>query len=314
MALLVAGQRAGVFAAALRGHAGDREIRTWPDIGRAEEIKYALAWRPPPGALKSLPRLELIVSAGAGVDHLLSDPELPEVSVVRFVDPDLTGRMAEYVALHTLLHHRRTLEFLASQAARRWTPFVTAIAPEIRVGLMGLGVMGQAAARALAVFGYALNGWSRTPRPLPGVTCYAGNDQLELFLERTDILVCLLPLTPETSGILDRHLISKLSRTGRSPNLPGPVLINAGRGGLQIESDILAALDEGRLYAASLDVFREEPLPVSSPLWSHPRVLITPHVASETDPDAIARYTLRQIARHERGEPLENIVARERGY
>src|SRR5262249_22099406 len=160
--------------------------------------------------------------------HLLSDAELPEVPIVRFVDPDLTGRMAEYVALHVLLHHRRTLEFLASQAARKWTPFVTATAPGIRVGLMGLGVMGQAAARALTTFDYTLNGWSRTPRALPGIACYAGREQLDVFLASTDILVSLLPLTPETSGILDRRLISKLSLSGRSPHLPGPVLINAG--------------------------------------------------------------------------------------
>jgi glyoxylate/hydroxypyruvate reductase len=179
---------------------------------------------------------------------------------------------------------------------------------------MGLGVMGQAAARALAVFGYKLNGWSRSPRVLAGIACYAGREQLDAFLHGTDILVCLLPLTPDTSGILNRRLFANLSQGDRSPHLPGPALINAGRGGLQVETDILAALDEGMLYAASLDVFREEPLPATSPLWSHPRVLVTPHVASETDPDAIARYTLRQIANYERGQPLENAVARERGY
>ena len=171
--------------------------------------------------------------------------------MVRFVDPDLTGRMTEYVALHVLYHHRRMSEFRELQARKVWKYLPEPAAHEVRVGLMGLGVLGSAAAAALRVFGYQLRGWSRSPKALDGVACYAGMDQLDAFLADTDILAVLLPLTPDTRGILNRRLLAKLSRQGRDERLPGPVLINAGRGGLQVDADILASLEAGELYAAS---------------------------------------------------------------
>jgi glyoxylate/hydroxypyruvate reductase A len=179
---------------------------------------------------------------------------------------------------------------------------------------MGLGVLGQAAARALQPFGYQLRGWSRMPKALDGLACFAGTAALAEFLAETDILAVLLPLTAATRGILNRALFRKLSLKDRSPLLPGPVLINAGRGGLQIDADVLAALETGELYAASLDVFEREPLPADSPLWAHPRVVITPHNAAESAPDAIVRYALRQMRAQHNGDPLENVVDRARGY
>jgi glyoxylate/hydroxypyruvate reductase len=315
MALLVIGTlRAEVFAAAARDQGSGLDIRIWPEAGRSEDIQYALAWWPPPGVLKTFPNLELIVSVGAGVDHLMQDPELPDVPIVRYVDPDLTGRMVGYIALHVLFHQRRMCEFLELQAKRAWTSLPEPAAQEVRVGIMGLGAMGKASATALAAFGFQLRGWSRTRKHLEGVACFAGDDELDAFLAQTDFLACILPLTPATRGILDRTLISKLSQRGRHARLPGPVLINAGRGGLQVEADILAALDAGELYAASLDVFEQEPLPQSSPLWRHPRVVITPHNAAESTSRSIVRYLLRQIRAHQRGEPLEYLVDRTRGY
>jgi glyoxylate/hydroxypyruvate reductase A len=177
-----------------------------------------------------------------------------------------------------------------------------------------LGVLGAAAASTLEPFGYQVRGWSRSAKSLPGVVCYADRPELDAFLADTDILAVLLPLTADTRGLLDRSLLRRLSRRGRHKDLPGPVLINAGRGGLQVDADILAALEAGELYAASLDVFEAEPLPHSSPLWSHPRVVVTPHNAAESAPTAIIRYTLRQMAAHERGEPLDNMVDPKRGY
>ena len=215
--------------------------------------------------------MRLIVSVGAGVDSLLDDATLPDLPLVRFVDPDLTGRMAEYIALNVLTHHRRMTEYRELQARREWKYLPEAPARDVRVGIMGLGVLGAAAARALAPFGYQLSGWSRTPKALDGVACFAGLDALDPFLAETDILAVLLPLTPATRGILNRALFAKLSLRGRNPLLPGPVLINAGRGGLQRDADILAALEAGELYAASLDVFEQEPLPADSALWAHPR-------------------------------------------
>ncbi len=316
MSLLVitSSDRGAEFAQAARHHAEGMDIRLWPDIGNAADIRYALAWLPPKGVLASLPNLELIVSVGAGVDHLLTDPDLPDVPLVRYVDPDLTGRMAEYVGLQVLLHQRRMTEFLELQRQHRWVYLPEPAAHEVRVGIMGLGVMGHAAINVLRPFGFQLRGWSRTARAIDGVTCFAGPDGLNAFLAATDILACVLPATPATNGIIDAKLMAGLSRSGRSERLPGPVLINAGRGSLQLEHDILAALDDGTLYAASLDVFQEEPLPPTSPLWRHPRVVVTPHNAAESTADAITRYLIAQVRTMQRGAQLENLVDRTRGY
>ncbi len=315
MALLIAcSSRAEEFAATARSLDPSLDLRVAPDLGRREDIEYALAWWPQPGLLKTLPNLRLIVSVGAGVDHLFGDASLPDVPIVRFVDPDLTGRMVEYVALHVLFHHRRMSEFRELQTRRVWKYLPEPAAHEVRVGLMGLGVLGAAAARGLAGFGYQVRGWSRARKSLDGVACYAGAGELDAFLADTDILAALLPLTPDTRRMLNRRLIGKLSRRGRDERLPGPVLINAGRGGLQVDADILAALGAGGLYAAPLGVLGAEPLPHSSPLWGHPRVVVTPHNAAESAPAAIARYALRQMAAHRNGEPLPHLVDPKRGY
>jgi glyoxylate/hydroxypyruvate reductase A len=315
MALLIAcSSRGDEFASVARRLAPGLDLRVAPDVGDPAQVEYALTWWPQPGLLGTLPNLRLIVSVGAGVDHLFSDPDLPAVPIVRFVDPDLTGRMVEYIALHVLYHHRRMSEFRELQARKVWKYLAEPAAHEVRVGLMGLGVLGAAAARALKAFGYQVRGWSRTPKSLDGVACFAGAGELEAFLAETDILAVLLPLTPDTRGTIDRGLIAKLSQRGRDERLPGPVLINAGRGGLQVDADILATLEAGELYAASLDVFEAEPLPHSSPLWSHPRVVVTPHNAAESAPVAIVSYALRQMAAHRNGETLQHVVDPKRGY
>ncbi len=315
MTLLIAcSSRAEQFAAEVRGLDPDLDIRVAPHVGSAADIRYALVWQPPPGVLGTLPNLQLVVSVGAGVDSLLHDPTLPVVPLVRFVDADLTARMAEYVVLNVLLHHRRMTEFRELQVRRLWKYLPEPAARDIRVGIMGLGVLGSAAAAALRPFGYQLRGWTRTPKAVDGIHCFSGSHLLEPFLAETDILVSILPLTPQTRGLLNRALLRKLSLRGRSPMLPGPVLINAGRGGLQIDADILSALNAGELYAASLDVFETEPLPANSPLWSHPRVVVTPHNAAESAPSAIARYAVRQIRTLRQGGRLENVVHRARGY
>jgi len=315
MALLIAcSSRAEQFAAEVLGLEPELEIRIAPDLGNVHDIDTALVWQPPGGLLRMLPGLKLIVSVGAGVDWLLADPTLPYVPLVRFVDPDLTGRMAEYVVLNVLHHHRRMTEYREMQTLGMWKYLPEPAAQDLRVGLMGLGVLGAASAQALRPFGYQVRGWSRTAKSLDGVACFHGSTQLEPFLADTDILVVLLPLTSDTRGILNRALFRGLSLRGRSPLLPGPVLINAGRGGLQIDADIIAALRAGQLYAASLDVFETEPLPADSPFWSHPRVVITPHNAAESAPAAIARYALRQMQAQRQGLRLENLVHRARGY
>lgn len=315
MALLVAASsRAEDFAGHLRALLPAADIRVAPEVGEPRDVEAALVWQPPQGLLRSLPNLKLIVSVGAGVDALLADPTLPDVPMVRFVDPDLTGRMAEYITLNVLYHHRRMAEYGAQQRERKWRYLAEAAASEVRVGIMGLGVLGSAAARALCALDYSVRAWSRTSKQVPDMRTFAGAGELDAFLAETDILAVLLPLTPATRGLLNRAMLRKLSRSGRSPLLPGPVLINAGRGGLQIDDDVLAALEADELYAASLDVFQNEPLPASSGLWAHPRVLITPHNAAESSPLAIARYTVRQLSFLQSGAALENVVDRQRGY
>jgi glyoxylate/hydroxypyruvate reductase A len=275
-------------------------------------VSYAVSWKHPPGALAGLPNLGVIFSLGAGVDHLFADPRLPDVPIARVVDPDLTRRMSEYVVLHCLMHLRQQRRFEAQQREHIWEDdrFQPA-AGEVRVGIMGLGVLGEDAARKLSIIGFDVAGWSRSPKSLHGIETYAGEAGLGPFLARTDILVALLPLTQATHHIIDRTLLSRLAQGGR---LGGPILINAGRGGLQVEPDLLACLDDGTLKAATLDVFETEPLPAASPFWAHPRVTITPHNAAMSAPDAICKLVARQIRRLDRGKKLENVVERERGY
>lgn len=290
----------------------DRPVWLMPAAGfDPADIHYAAVWKPVPGELAGFPNLKVIFNLGAGVDALIADKSLPDVPLVRVAVPDLTSRMTEYVVLHVLMHHRQELYLRQSQIAKRWAPKFQWPARAISVGIMGLGTLGANAADVLQRIGFRVAGWSRSARQIDQVECYSGAGQLESFLRRTDILVCLLPLTRQTAGILDRGLFSKLNRT--SP-LGAPVLINAGRGGLQNEADILACLDDGTLGSASLDVFGQEPLPADNPFWTHPKVVLTPHNAADTDPDEISKYVARQIQRLEAGRPLENLVDAARGY
>lgn len=301
------------WTGAMLGLDAGLDIRVWPDrMGEVSEIDYAAAWLPPPNVLKSLPNLKVIFSLGAGVDAILKDPTLPpDVPIARVNEPDLTMRMTEYVVLHVLMHHRQQRRVDENQHNRMWDSFATHGANDIAVGIMGLGIMGSDSALRLRDLGFKVAGWSRTRKRIDGVHCYAGAAELDAFLHRTDILVCLLPQTPETIGIINRELIRKLSRKGP---LGAPVLVNAGRGKQQVEADILAALDAGELLAATLDVFETEPLPQDSPLWTHPRVTVTPHMAADSDPSTISAYVLRQIRNHQSGGELENVVDRARGY
>ena len=291
---------------------GDRRVLLLPDPALdPAEVHYAAVWKPAPGELAGFANLRVIFNLGAGVDALMADSSLPDVPLVRVAVGDLTGRMTEYVVLHTLMHHRQEPYLRASQREKRWEPTYQWAANAVSVGVMGLGTLGADAVDVLRRIGFQVAGWSRSPRQIEGVECFHGEAQLEAFLRRTDILVCLLPLTPETRQILNRGLFAKLNRKGP---MGAPVLINAGRGGLQNEVDILACLDDGTLGAASLDVFGHEPLPGDSPFWTHPKVVLTPHNAADTDPDEISKYVARQIERFEAGGALENVVDRKRGY
>jgi glyoxylate/hydroxypyruvate reductase len=293
-------------------HLPGRDIAVLDEDFNRSSVRYVATWGPKPGSLSGLPALEAIFSLGAGVDHLMGYPNLPDVPIVRVSQDDLTHRMSEYVVMHCLMHLRDQRLYDAAQRAKRWEPDRSPpIASEVRVGIMGFGVLGQDAARKLKVMGFDVAGWSRSPKEIDGHRVFSGPDGLADFLARTDILVSLLPLTPDTRGILNRRLFEKLAGDGR---LGGPILINVGRGGSQVETDILACLDDGTLKAATLDVFEIEPLPQDSPLWAHPRITITPHNSAVSDPEMTARYIAGQILRHEAGEAFQNVVDRKRGY
>ena len=302
---------AAVWIRRFRELAPDRAVVTHTVAYDPADIAYACVWKPPHGLLKTLPNLKAVFSLGAGVDHVLADPDLPDVPLVRIVDPDLTGRMSEYVVLHVLMHHRRQRLYDDQQKNHIWREHRQPAAHEVRIGIMGMGVLGRDAAAKLTAIGFDVAGWSKTPKQIPGIASFAGEGELDAFLARTDILVALLPLTPETNGILNRSLFEKLARDGE---LGGPILINVGRGGLHAEADILAALDDGALAAATLDVFEREPLPPASRLWNNPRVTITPHNAAVSHPRALSRFVIDQIARFEAGQPLEHVVDRSAGY
>ena len=297
---------ADAWRAELQARIPELDVRVWPDVGDPAEIDIALVWRPPPGELARYPNLKAILSLGAGIDGLIADPDLPAVPIARMVDPSLTRTMTEYVLLAVLRHHREFDRFERAQRARDWAYAFPPQAADRRVGIMGLGELGSAAARLLVAHGFQVLGWSRGPKALEGVVSYAGRSELHTFLHRTDILVCLLPLTADTVGILDAATFAELPH--------GACGINVARGQHLVEHELVQALDSGHLGGATLDVFRAEPLPPDSPLWANPKVLVTPHVASYSVPATAADGVAANIGRALAGQPLLHQVDRTRGY
>lgn len=286
--------------------APDVPFRLWPDIGDPAEIRYLVAWVPPENIATSFPNLELVFSVGAGVDQFDATKLPAHIPLVRMLEPGIAETMVEYVTMAVLALHRDLLDFIALQKQQVWREIRITPARRRRVGVLGLGQLGQAALERLKAFDFPLLGWNRSPREIEGVTCYAGPDSLPDFLAQTDILVCLLPLTDDTRGILNAELFARLPR--------GAGVVNVGRGPHLVEADFLAALDSGALSGAVLDVAEPEPLLAGHPFWSHPRILLTPHNASMTTPDTAVDFVLDVIARHRRGEELPGRVDRSRGY
>jgi glyoxylate/hydroxypyruvate reductase A len=293
---------------ALFGHAAFNSFLHGKDHYAPQQIDYFVGFRPPHGFLKTLSRLKAIFSLGAGVDGFLKDPEFPKaVPLVRFVDSTLAREMAQYAVMHTLLIHRHQRHFDEGQKKGEWRQMMLPRASAAtRVGILGLGEIGTVAASLLAQFDFAVSGWSRTPKHVPGVKSYAGEAALNAFLGQCDIMICLLPLTARTQGILNAQTFALLPQ--------GAWVINVARGQHLIEEDLIGALDSGHLAGAVLDVFQQEPLPADSPLWRHPKITATPHIAAIASPQAAVRYVLDGIARAERGEPLENVVDVTKGY
>ncbi|MCX7306148.1 MAG: glyoxylate/hydroxypyruvate reductase A [Hyphomicrobiales bacterium] len=288
-----------------------REVVTEPAGANDPSIAYAVVWKQKPNLLSKLPNLRAIFSVGAGVDHILTDPTLPDVPIVRIVADNLTQHMTDYVLWRVLDHHRQGMLYRAQQKRKVWREPPQRPASDVSVGIMGLGELGRAAASGLLACGFRVNGWSRTEQSMQDVATFHGENGLTSFLNATDILIVLLPLTPQTTGIVNYGLLKQLRRRN---GLGGAVLINAGRGRLQKDADILRALEDGTLKEASLDVFEVEPLPRTSPLWNHPAVFVTPHSAATSDPAFLVPPMLAQMAAFERGEALRNLVDRKSGY
>ncbi len=299
-------EAADVWMREIRAAASGIDLRQPAEIDEPESVVYAIVGRTRPGELRAYPNLRAILSMWAGVEHLLADETLPShVPIVRMVEPSLTRGMVEYVCCHVLGSLLRVDRYETDRwdHPQRMAP---RFAPDFPVGIMGMGVLGSACAKALLELGFPVNGWSRTGASIEGVTCFAGRDRLAAFLSVSRAVVLLLPNTPETRNILDRETFAGLAT--------GAVVINAGRGELIDDDALLDALDAGRVERAVLDVFRTEPLPDDHPYWSHPSVTVTPHLASITDPRTAAPVLAENLARLERGEPVWPLVDRERGY
>jgi glyoxylate/hydroxypyruvate reductase A len=283
------------------------DIRIWPEVGDADDIEFALCWNHPPGEFKKYKNLKCIASLGAGVDHLIRDPDLPAgVTVTRVVESSMTRSMSEYVVLSVLIYCRQFDAYRTDQAHKQWKPRIPLLASDLQVGIMGLGQLGADAAKKLSYLGFPVAGWSQTPKHIAGVQSFAGASMLDDFLSQARILICMLPLTPSTTGILNHKTFNKLPA--------GAYVINVARGQHLVENDLIEALESGQLAGACLDVFEVEPLPVDHPFWSHPKITISPHISSITYPKAVAPQIIDNYHRMKSGKTLLHRVDIERGY
>ncbi|KRE05940.1 hypothetical protein ASE63_06420 [Bosea sp. Root381] len=295
---------AEIWIQALAERAPELIVHVWPETGPVDEVEYVLSWAADPGVIAGFPNLKAIFSLGAGVDHVLSDATVPsDLPVIRMIDESLTRRMVQYVVHAVLSRHRRVEEMRANQAQGLWK---RPAFPDLRVGIMGLGEIGRACAQQCLALGYQVSGWSRRGEPLAGVEVHGGEQGLPMFLSRSDVLVCLLPQTRETAGILSRDTLGQLPK--------GAYLVNAGRGEHLVDDDLLALIAEGHLSGAMLDAFRKEPLPSDNPFWTAPGVTVTPHIAGWTEPSTAARHVVEAIAALRAGQQPRGVVHRARGY
>ena len=264
-------------------------------------IEYAIVWKPYAGWLKTFPKLKCIVSIGSGIDHVLSDPELPkDIPIIRTTGKELSTRMREYVVLQVLRLHRKLPEVELNQKLQEWKQIIEPPANERTVGIMGLGNLGADCAQTLASIGFKVSGWSRSKKKIRNIDCFWGSLGRNDFLNRSEIIVCMLPLTPETEGILNAELFSLLPK--------GASVINVARGQHLVEKDLLNALYSGQVSGATLDVFKEEPLAKNHPFWHHPDILVTPHIASLIDPIAGGKSIAENLKAFIAGKSLTNLI------
>lgn len=295
------------FIAELKKSMPNIDLRLFPDCGKFEDIEIALAWKPPLGALYKFPNLKLVISLGAGINHILRDSNLPQnISIVRLISPAQTLQMAEYVNLAVLFFQRRLLDYQQLQKTQLWEYLPISNAKSFTVGIMGLGAFGSTVAKRLKDTGFSVRGWSRNSKAIEGINCFYGQEQFKLFLSECRVLVCLLPITPETENILNTDTFSALPQ--------GAYLVNVARGKHLVEADLLSALDSGEIAGAFIDVFSIEPLPKDHPFWFHPKIIVTPHISAAGIPSEFAVQIVNTINNFQNDQPLENLVDLSRGY
>lgn len=279
---------------------------TWPDVSEPEKVDALITWLAPKGYEQLFPNLKAIFSVGAGVDQFAPASLPAHLKLVRMVDPNINLMMTTYVLSSVLMLHRDQFHYARMQQEKQWSPKEVALPHECNVGILGLGQLGQSVATQLQQLGFNVSGWNRSEKVIPGVSVYAGSTALPDFLSTLDILICLLPLTDETRGILNASLFSALPE--------GAALINVGRGQHLVEEDLLAALDSGQLSQAVLDVFEKEPLSAEHPYWSHPKIHITPHIASSTRNDTAGHILAQNLKRWLAGDKMTGEVDKMKGY
>ncbi len=298
--------RGAAWAELLAHKMPELPFRIWPDIGDPREVRFLAAWQLPVDLSTQFPNLEVLFSTGAGTDQFDFSTIPATLPVVRMVESGIIQGMVEYVTLAVLSIHRDWRTYVAQQRDKAWKTHQVYPARSRRVGVLGLGTLGRAVLERLSTFGFSCAGWSRSPQQIYGVACHDGPDGLQDFLAKTDILICLLPLTDSTRGILSKPLFDQLPR--------GATVINVGRGGHLVQDDLLQALDAGQLSGAVLDVCEPEPLPPEHPFWSHPQVVLTPHIASMTQPETAVDAVVDNLRRYQQGLPMVGLVDRARGY
>lgn len=306
IAIIAPGRDLSKWLAAFSRSGPQLAVEVWPDIKDNAGITCVVVWHHPPGCLQSFPNLKLICSMGAGADHILADPDLPAgVLVTRVIDQNLAFSMSNYVVAAVLYHHRMFQKFSSDKAEARWAPLLPSENP-CAVGILGFGVLGQEAGRKLKAMGFEVFGFSNTRKEVEGFECFAGKAELDFFLRKINVLVCLLPATAETKGMLSKPLFDRMNH--------GTYLINAARGTHQVTGNIIDAIDRGQLSGAFLDVFETEPLPEDHPAWNHPKIMITPHIASITNPETVIPQMLANYKAAVEGQTLSGVVDRTKGY
>ncbi|MBI6116075.1 2-hydroxyacid dehydrogenase [Salegentibacter maritimus] len=309
MSLLVIspGKDPEAWVKALKEQHPGLNIYVYPEDHDKEEVEFALTWKHPRGIFKNYPNLKVIASMGAGVDHITSDEELPEnIKITKVVDDRLEEDMGTFVLSLILAHQRNLLHYRESQLNEKWEPVPYTRNNQIKVGILGIGNLGQRVAHKLLQNDFQVIGFSRNKKEIENVESFAGEDELDEFLEQSNILVNMLPLTPNTEKILDKELFEKLPK--------GAYLINVARGEHLVEQDLLAKVDDGHLSGAALDVFWEEPIRDEHPFWKHPKIRVTPHIASVTHPKSVVPQIIENYERLQDREPLKNEVKRDIGY